>query len=163
MASLWPPSLFGEASNCLQTASDQVNDAKVTYRQRALEILGDPTAEGDIEWVSAAILVIVGLVLAETVVRSVNSVVLSAAFQADPRLTEERRSKALEQAFGLEKVEKNESEISPQQCREREMLLWDRQRMELRDEVYRFMLLTWVLFEFSLNAYNRTPDLPLQP
>jgi hypothetical protein len=140
-----------------------VNDAKVTYRQRALEILGDPTAEGDIEWVSAAILVIVGLVLAETVVRSVNSVVLSAAFQADPRLTEERRSKALEQAFGLEKVEKNESEISPQQCREREMLLWDRQRMELRDEVYRFMLLTWVLFEFSLNAYNRTPDLPLQP
>jgi hypothetical protein len=161
LALAWPD-VFVRAGNGFQNAAGQVNEAKVTYKQGALEMLGEPTAEGDIEWVSAAILVFVALVFADAIMRSVNSMALNAEFQMNPRLTERNSSTALEQIFGLQQPDTG-LDISQQRRRELERLLWHRERMEIRNDLYCFMLVTWGLFEYSTSAFMRTPDLPLQP
>lgn len=115
---------------------------------------------GNVQWVSAAFAFFLTVIVVEALGRTVANVIDDSEYDRDPR---EPSDQYMEQFMDAE-MQKEPPAVALKTQLELEKYLRDSQRVVAgRESSITFTVMLWALFTFSSEAFNRTPDLPLQP
>jgi hypothetical protein len=119
-------------------------------------------AEGNVQWVQAAIVIVSGLVAIDAAVSFFDYIATKEDQERDPRICTSSDEQAMDkmqaddwgkESRGLSLVEKRAQEI---------ILVRSVADVETKRSLV-FMAATVALFQFALGTFYRTPEMPLQP
>lgn len=117
-------------------------------------------AGGNVQWVSAAFAFFLTVIVVEALGRTVANVIVDSEYDRDPR---EPSEQYMEKFIETEMLQQPPVIDLKTQLEYEKFLRESQSLVASRESSITLILILWALFTFSIDAFNRTPDLPLQP